>query len=174
MGKEAEEAAAREAAEATEEAAENAAEGAADEAAEDESADDEDETDEPDKHGHPGISKGKYARDIKAKDAKIAELEAKLEEANKSEEGRKELKQEIADLKEQMEADKVTYALELAGCRNVKAAKAVLEDFDGDVAALKEKHPYLFEQKPSGSTGGKPTGAAAGDDDKLDRVFGLK
>lgn len=171
MGKEAEEAAAREAAEAAEEAEENAAEGAAEEAAEDESENDEDE---PDKHGHPGISKGKYARDIKAKDDKIAELEAKLEEANKSEEGRKELKQEIADLKEQMASDKVTHALELAGCRNVKAAKAVLEDFDGDVAALKEKHPYLFEQKPSGSTGGKPTGAAEGDDDKLDRAFGLK
>lgn len=113
-----------------------------------------------DKHGHPGISQGKYERDIKERDEKIAELQAQIEQAAKSEEAAAELAGKIDALKAEM-ADKDTdHALELAGCVDLKAAKAVLDDCGGDVAKLKDSKPYLFKQEqPAGSTGLRPAGA---------------
>ena len=120
-----------------------------------------------DKHGQPGINREKYQRDIEAKDKQIAELQAQLDEKSKTEEGRAALKAEL---------DKLTdHRLELAGCLNAKAAKALLGDYDGDVAKLKEACPYLFGvEKKTGSTGLKPEGAAGDLDDKLDKAFGIK
>ncbi len=55
------------------------------------------------------------------------------------------------------------------------AAKALLEDYDGDVAKLKEACPYLFDAgKKTGATGIKPAGGASDLDDKLDKAFKLK
>lgn len=127
-----------------------------------------------DKHGQPGINREKYARDMKARDDKIAELQAQLDEKAKTEEGRASLKKELDDLKAEMADERVAHKLELAGCRNVKAAKALLDDYDGDVAKLKEECPYLFEGKKAGSTGLKPEGGASDLDDKLDKAFKLK
>lgn len=113
-----------------------------------------------DKHGHPGISEGKYNRDIAAKDAEIADLRRQVENAAKTEEGRKALEQKIEALEKSQADERVTHALELAGCKSVKAAKALLDDFGGDVAKLKAEHPYLFDDgKPKGSLGAKPGGA---------------
>ena len=113
-----------------------------------------------DKHGHPGINAEKYARDMEAKDAEIAKLQEQLAEAAKTEEGRKELQKQIDEMKASQADERVTYKLEMAGCKNTKAAKALLDDYDGDVDKLKEACPYLFEgKKESGSTGGKPAGA---------------
>lgn len=132
--------------------------------------------DTKDSHGQPGINKERHDREMAEKDAKIAELEAKVAEAAKSEESRVELQKEIDALKAQSADDRVTHALELSGCVDVKAAKARLDDFGGEVEKLKESCPYLFTQtKQTGSTGAKPAGAATGGlDDKLDRAFGLK
>lgn len=50
--------------------------------------------------------------------------------------------------------------------RNVKAAKALLDDHDGDVAALKEAEPWLFVDGKSGAQGGAtglPNAGAATD-----------
>lgn len=129
-----------------------------------------------DKHGQPGINREKYQRDMKAKDDKIAELQAQLDEKSKTEEGRAELKDELDKLKAEMTDERVSHKLEMAGCRNVKAAKALLDDYDGDVAKLKDACPYLFgTEKKTGSTGLKPDGDAGKDlDDKLDRAFGIK
>lgn len=131
-----------------------------------------------DKHGHPGINAEKYKRDIEAKDAKIAELEAKIAEDAETKEGRKALEKEVADLKAEMADERVTFKLELAGCKNVKAAKALLDDYDGDVSKLKSDCPYLFDEekhKQSGSTGGKPGGAASEKvDDLLDKAMKIK
>ena len=71
---------------------------------------------------------------------------------------------EAADLEAKMADSETTHRLELAGCRSVKAAKALLGDFDGDVSKLKAEHPYLFEEAKggSGSTGLKPGGAPSG------------
>lgn len=114
-----------------------------------------------DKHGHPGISEGKYNRDIAAKDAEIADLRKQLDEAIKTEEGRKALEAKISKLEADQADERVTHKLEMAGCKSVKAAKALLEDYEGDVGKLKAEHPYLFEaEKPQGSLGVKPGGAA--------------
>lgn len=131
-----------------------------------------------DRHGQPAIAKGKYERDLAAKDGEIAELKAKLDELSRTEEGRKEQQERIAKLEAELAEAKVDHSLELAGCVNVKAARAILPDYDSDVAKLKEACPYLFgqEQKPqAGSTGLPASGAPdSGLDEKLDRAFGLK
>ena len=128
-----------------------------------------------DRHGQPGINREKYARDMKAKDDKIAELQAQLDEMSKTEQGRAELKGELDKLKAEMADERVAHRLEMAGCRNAKAAKALLDDYDGDVDKLKEDCPYLFSDgKKKGSTGLKPDGAAGGSiDEKIDRIFGV-
>ena len=134
-----------------------------------------DEGDVKDKHGQPGINRDKYKRDVEERDKKIAELEAKLAEASETKEGREKLEKSIADLKAEMADKDTSHALEIAGCVDVKAAKARLEDFDGDVDKLKESCPYLFGEgkpKPSGSTGKPPAGASKAMDEKLDRIFG--
>lgn len=128
-----------------------------------------------DKHGQPGINREKYQRDIEAKNKQIAELQAQLDEKSKTEEGRAALKAELDRLKADMADERIDHKLELAGCLNAKAAKALLGDYDGDVAKLKEGCPYLFgaEQK-TGSTGLKPEGGAGDLDDKIDKAFKLK
>lgn len=131
-----------------------------------------------DKHGQPGINREKYNRDMAAKDKEIADLKAQVAEAAKTEEGRKALEERIAKLEADQKDERVTHKLELAGCRNTKAAKALLDDYDGDVAKLKEDCPYLFsdgKNKQTGSTGLKPDGDAdKALDEKLDRAFGIK
>lgn len=131
-----------------------------------------------DNHGQPGINREKYQRDIAAKDKEIADLKAQIAEAAKTEEGRKALEEKIAKLEADQKDEQVTHKLELAGCRNTKAAKALLDDYDGDVAKLKEDCPYLFsdgKNKQTGSTGLKPDGDAdKALDEKLDRAFGIK
>lgn len=128
-----------------------------------------------DKHGQPGINREKYQRDMKAKDDRIAELEAKLEENAKTEQGRNDLKKEIADLKAEMADERVAHKLELAGCRNLKAGKALLDDYEGSVDKLKEGEPWLFEEKPSGSTGKKPEGGkSASEEARVNKALGLK
>ena len=42
----------------------------------------------------------------------------------------------IAELKAQGESDRIDSKLQLAGVRNVKAARAMLSDYDGDADAL--------------------------------------
>lgn len=64
----------------------------------------------------------------------------------------------------QGEDERIEFSLLLAGCRNVKAAKAVLEDHGGDVDALKEAEPWMFADAPakqSGKTGLSNAGVAA-------------
>lgn len=44
-----------------------------------------------------------------------------------------------------MADERVEFALISAGVRNVKAGKALLADHDGDVQALKDAEPWLFD-----------------------------
>lgn len=128
-----------------------------------------------DSHGQPGINRERHDKEIAAKDARIAELEGKLEEASKTEQGRADLKKEIDKLRAEQADERVAHKLELAGCIDLKAAKSRLEDFDGDVAKLKESCPYLFgTTKKTGSTGGRPAGASDAIGDKIDAAMGMK
>ena len=131
-----------------------------------------------DKHGQPGINAQKYARDMKAKDDEIAALKAQIEESAKTEEGRAKLQKQIEELEAKHADERITYDLKLAGIRDekaVKAAKAMLGDYDGDIEKLKADCPYLFsEEKKTGSTGLKHEGAGEDIDAKLDKAMGIK
>lgn len=54
----------------------------------------------------------------------------------------------IAELEARGESDRIDFQLRLASVRNVKAARAVLADHDGDVDELKESEPWLFTDAP--------------------------
>lgn len=75
----------------------------------------------------------------------------------------------ITELKSQLETQKTDNELRLAGCRSTRAARALLGDYDGDVAALKAAEPWLFadggaengghDEETAGTTGLKPAGS---------------
>lgn len=85
-----------------------------------------------------------WEKAVAERDEKIASLEAQVAEAAKNAETAERLRGEIAELKAQGESDRIDFRLQLAGVRNVKAARAVLADHGGDVDALKEAEPWLF------------------------------
>lgn len=110
-----------------------------------------------------------YEAQIAERDKKIADLEAQMAEAAKSAEAAASLKAEIEGLKAQGESDRKDFALALAGAKNVKAARALLDEHDGDVEKLKAAEPWLFSEAkpaasaaaPSGATGLPNAGAAS-------------
>ena len=70
----------------------------------------------------------------------------------------------------QGESDRIDFKLQLAGVRNVKAARAVLADHGGDIDALKEAEPWLFADastpKQRGGTTGLPNAGTSSDEGK--------
>ena len=115
---------------------------------------------------------------ITERDSKIAELEGKLADAEKLGQQAELLKSQNEQLKNQAANERIDFALQLAGCRNVKAARAVLDDYDGDVEKLKAAEPYLFaaHAEQSGATGLPNAGTASenGKDEKRwRRLVGL-
>ena len=116
-----------------------------------------------------------FEKQIAERDEKIASLEAQVAEAAKNAETAEQLRGEIAELKAQGESDRIDFKLQLAGVRNVKAARALLSDHGNDVDKLKEAEPWLFEatgkQAKDGNTGGSgttglPNAGAASDEGK--------
>ena len=102
-----------------------------------------------------------YEKQLAERDFRIAELEAQIADAAKNAEAADGLRAEIAALKEQGESDRIDFKLQLAGCRNVKAARAVLDDHGGDIDVLKAAEPWMFADAPQRQTGktGSPTRA---------------
>lgn len=80
-----------------------------------------------------------YQAAPRAKAAQIAELEGRVASAAKTAEATDALNAEIA--KQQMADERVELALRVSGARSVKAAKALLSEHDGDVAALVAAEP---------------------------------
>ncbi|MBQ9002329.1 MAG: hypothetical protein IJ087_10790 [Eggerthellaceae bacterium] len=119
----------------------------------------------PDAGTGNGVDAKAYEAQLAERDSRIAELEAQIAEAAKSAETADGLRAEIAALKKQGEDERVEFNLMLAGCRNVKAARAVLEDHGGDIEALKAAEPWMFQDAPAKQTGatGLPSAGAAGD-----------
>lgn len=122
-----------------------------------------------------------YAAEIAQRDTRIAEaneriaelevvLEAAGEKSEELEACSETLQTENEQLKALAGADHMNFALALAGCRNVKAARAVLDDYNGDVEALKSAEPWLFAAhvEATGATG-LPNAGAAEDDGKDER-----
>ena len=123
------------------------------------------------------VNRHQYERDVQRRDKEIADLRAQLRAQNdaKAAEGDEtaQLRKEIEDFKSQLADEKLNAALAAAGCIDAKAAKACLDDYDGDVARLKEAKPYLFQQaqeKKVLSTGGRPAGTPSPDDERVRRA----
>ena len=60
------------------------------------------------------------------------------------------------ELRRQGEEQRVEFELTMAGARNVRAARAVLDEHGGDVSKLKEAEPWLFDgaiHRQGGKTG---------------------
>ncbi len=113
-----------------------------------------------DKHGEDAINRGRYEREMKAKDDEIAELKKKLEESGERAKSGEEAMKKVEALERKLADEKLAGALKLEGCVDEKAAKARLGDFDGDVKKLKESCPYLFANpRQTGSTGVRAGGA---------------
>lgn len=110
-----------------------------------------------------------YKRAIAERDERITALEAQVAEAAKSVEAAEKLSQQIDELKAQSASDRIDFELRLAGVRNVKATRAVLDDHGGDIAKLKEAEPWLFGKhaaqsgEGAGGTTGLPNAGAATD-----------
>ena len=100
-----------------------------------------------------------WEKQISERDEKIASLEAQVAEAAKNAETAEQLRGEIAELKAQGESDRIDFKLQLAGVRNVKAARALLSDHDNDVDKLKEAEPWLFESGGKHAKGGNTDGS---------------
>lgn len=64
-----------------------------------------------------------------------------MAEAAASKEAAEKLSTEIEKVRAEAADERVAYELRLAGVRNVKAARALLADHEGDVAKLKEAEP---------------------------------
>lgn len=103
----------------------------------------------------PQVSGTDWEKAVAERDEKIAALEAQVAEAAKNAKTAEQLRGEIAELKAQGESDRIDFKLQLAGVRNVKAARAILADHGGDVDALKEAEPWLFAEAPAKQPGGK-------------------
>ena len=119
----------------------------------------------------PQVSGKDWEKAIAERDEKIAALEAQMAEAAKNAEAAEALRGEIAELKAQGESDRIDFKLQLAGVRNIKAARAVLDDHGGDVDALKEAEPWLFADastpKRQGGTTGLPNTGTSSDEGKI-------
>lgn len=119
------------------------------------------EQQETQQRGQPqvGGNETDFEKQIAERDEKIAALEAQVAEAAKNAETAEQLRGEIAELKTQGESDRIDFGLQLAGVRNVKAARALLSDHDNDVDKLKEAEPWLFEAGVKHAKGGNAGGS---------------
>ena len=104
-----------------------------------------------------------YEAALAERDERIAELEGEIAEAAKTVEGAEALRKEIDELRRKGDEERVGFELQLAGARNVKAARALLADHDNDIEKLKAAEPWLFSA-PAGATGLPSAGAAGADE----------
>lgn len=109
--------------------------------------------------GQSQVETPDYEKQIAERDEKIASLEAQVAETAKNAETAEQLRGEIAELKAQGESDRIDFKLQLAGVRNVKAARALLSDHGNDVDKLKEAEPRLFEATGKHAKGGTNSGS---------------
>lgn len=105
-----------------------------------------------------------YEAALKERDARITELEGEIAEAAKTAESAEALRKEMDELRRRGNEERVGFELQLAGARNVKAARALLPDHDNDIEKLKAAEPWLFSASPApaqaGATGLPNAGAA--------------
>lgn len=111
-------------------------------------------------------ARANYEAALKERDARIAELEGEIAEAAKTAEGAEKLRAEMDELRRKGDEERVGFELQLAGARNVKAARALLPDHDNDIEKLRAAEPWLFgagtpAPAQTGATGLPNAGAAS-------------
>ena len=114
------------------------------------------------------------ARARAERDAKIAELEGEIAEAAKTAEAAERLRAEMDELRRKGDEERVGFELQIAGTRNVKAARALLSDYDNDIEKLKAAEPWLFgagvaAPARAGATGLPNAGAATDEGARMRR-----
>ncbi len=119
-----------------------------------------------------------YEAALRERDARIAELEGEIAEAAKTAESAEKLRKEMDELRRQGEEQRIGFELQMAGARNVKAARALLADYEGDVEKLKEAEPWLFgagafAPAQTGVTGLPNAGAATDESATMRRWRGI-
>ena len=115
-----------------------------------------------------------YEAALAERDARIAELEGEIAEAAKTAEGAEALRKEMDELRRKGDEERVGFELQLAGARNVKAARALLSDYDNDIDKLKAAEPWLFgagvaAPARAGATGLPNAGAATDEGARMRR-----
>lgn len=106
-----------------------------------------------------------YEAALRERDERIAALEGEIAEAAKTAESAERLRAEMDELRRRGDEERVGFELQIAGARNVKAARALLADHDNDIDKLRAAEPWLFSASPApaqaGATGLPSAGAAA-------------
>lgn len=115
-----------------------------------------------------------YEAVLAERDARIAELEGEIAEAAKTTEGAEALRREMDELRRKGAEERVGFELQIAGARNVKAARALLGDYDNDIEKLRAAEPWLFgtgaaAPAQTGATGLPNAGAASDEGATLKR-----
>ena len=119
-----------------------------------------------------------YEAALAERDARIVALEGEIAEAARTAEGAEKLSAEMDELRRQGEEQRVGFELQMAGARNVKAARALLADHDNDIEKLKEAEPWLFgagtgAPAQAGATGLPNAGAATDEGATMRRWRGI-
>lgn len=109
-----------------------------------------------------------FKAQLQARDAEITRLKEQVATAAQTVKATDELNAKIAELEEKAERERVDFELKLAGCRSTRAGRALLDEHDGDIEALKAAEPWLFQDERAtvshGATGLPNAGAAKSDD----------
>lgn len=129
---------------------------------------------EPKDDGGVAQARADYEVALKERDERIAALEGEIAEAAKTAESAERLRTEMDELRRQCEEQRVGFELQMAGARNVKAARALLADYDNDIDKLKAAEPWLFGAgtavpAQAGATGLPNAGAATDEGAQLKR-----
>ena len=95
------------------------------------------------------MSKSDSQDPIAERDRRIESLERKLAKEAANRTAMEALTAKVSELEAESEIQRIEYELKLAGCRSVKDGRALLDDYDGDVDALKEAEPWLFADAPA-------------------------
>lgn len=109
-----------------------------------------------------------YKVQLDERGIRTSELESEAADAAEN------LRAEMDELRRQGDEQRIGFELQLAGVRNVKAARALLPDHDNDIEKLKAAEPWLFGEgapapSQAGATGLPSAGAGGGEKAELKR-----
>lgn len=114
-------------------------------------------------------ARAEYEAALAKCDKRIAALEGEIAEA---------LCREMDELRRKGDEERIGFELQIAGARNVKAARALFADYDNDIDKLRAGEPWLFgadapAPPQTGATGLPNAGAATDEGATMRRWRGI-